>query len=208
MFSRKPLDAAADLKSLKALDAQFARNPDKFIEQAKPPSAQDFALIGKLVQLYCFADFCARRIIDAVDEAAEGEKHRKAAHLKDHDVFVHLRRVAAKLKKENHRAMANRAADIMEMHRDNRHRLAHWAVRKTRDGKTFILLSKDARRASKEHGRIVGSRSVSYGFMTKKWLQREVKKLEDHTQNLSLMAALLEQNQNQLGGHLREKGLR
>ena len=174
MLSRKTLDAAADLESLKALDAKFARDPDKFIEQAKLPSAQDFALIGKLVQLYCFADFCARRIIDAVDEAAEGEEHRKAAHLKDHDVFAHLRRVAAKLKKENHRATANRAADIMEMHRENRHRLAHWAVRKTRDGKTFILLSKDARRASKEHGRTIGSRSISYGFMTKKWLQREV----------------------------------
>lgn len=203
MFSRKPLDAAADLESLKALDAEFKHNPDKFLEQARPPSLHDFALIGKLVQLYCFADFCARRIIDAVDEAAYGEEHQRAAHLKDHDVFAHLRRVAAKLKKENHRATANRAAGIMEMHRDNRHRLAHWAVRKTRDGKTFILLSKDARRASKEHGRTVGSRLVSYGFMTKKWLQREVEKLEDHAQNLNLMAALFEQNQNQLGGHLR-----
>lgn len=203
MFSRKSLDAVADLESLKSLDAEFNRDPDGFIEQAKPPSVRDFALIGRLVQLYCFADFCARRIIDAADEAAKGEEHRRAAHLKDHDVFAHLRRVAAKFEKEDHRATANRAADIMEMHRENRHRLAHWAVRKTRNGKTFILLSKDARRASKEHGRKVGNRSVSYGFITKKWLQLEVGKLERHAQNLSLMAVLFEQNKDQLGNLLR-----
>ena len=69
------------LQRLLMLKAIFEQNPETFVEKTEDPSSTDYALIGKVVQFYCFADFNGRRIIDLLRHAAIGSDARNASRL-------------------------------------------------------------------------------------------------------------------------------
>ena len=63
-------EPTATLTRLEQLCAAFDADPDGFLEATVEPTDEDFRMIGKFIQTYCFADFCARRTIDAIRQAA------------------------------------------------------------------------------------------------------------------------------------------
>lgn len=84
------------------------------------------------------------------------------------------------------------------MHRQTRHTLAHWVVRRVDKGKAYLLLSKSAQGGKKRHGKAIGSGEVNYGIIGTATLRRELKKLNDHTRNLSYCAMQMDADKETL----------
>jgi hypothetical protein len=74
-----------------------AAPPEDFLEHTDPLREEDFALIGKYIQCYCYADFNGRRIIDTIRGAEEGAQRQNAGRLADAQVFSSLKEAAARL---------------------------------------------------------------------------------------------------------------
>lgn len=195
--SASELDAE-ELAYLQKLKARFDDDTADLGKWTTSLSSKEFAQIGKFIQTFCYADFCARRILDCISEATAGEASRTAGSLRDHDVFDKLEAAAERLTIENHRLALLAAARAFAMHRDMRHRLAHWVVRRVKREQALMLLGKDYRRASKEGIGQLDSRTGGYGLFGLRTFRRELKKLEDHAQTLSLMAPAFENFQEDL----------
>lgn len=192
LFSSRNADIdASETVLLARLEKAFDADPDAFVEASKRPTAKDFELIGTFIQVYCFAELSARQIIEMIDSAILGRRPEAASRLAGHDVFPKLAEAAGKLSsdgKGNLRETLIRAAGTVEMHRQIRHTLAHWAVRRIEGGRAFLVLSKNAQEGKKRHGKMIGAGELHYGMMGTATLRRELKKLEQHTQNLSVAA--------------------
>lgn len=174
------------------LDAAFDANPDGFIEASLEPTADDLAFIGHFIQLYCFADYCARRIIDAIREAAIGPQARNASKLMEKEVFPSLEKAARRLWDGNLKTNLLQAEGTIDMHRQHRHTFAHWAARRVPGEDVLILLSKDAREGKRRDGYERDSYQSSYGLLALPPFRAEVEKLNTHTHNLSVYAYELE----------------
>jgi len=185
-------DADAQLGRLKArIDA----DPDAFFQTTEKLRERDLALIGQLIQLYCYCDLNARRVIDALRHAALGPDKRNASRLPDADVFPHLRDAAALLPQGNSiREGLIRAADTIEIHRIHRHNFAHWAARKVANEEALILFSKNANEAVKRDGIAPDPDELKHALMPLASWSAEVEKLEAHTNYLAQVAADLEKN--------------
>ena len=109
---------------------RFDADPDGFLAATTDLCEVDFALMGKLIQLYCYADLNARRIIDSLRHAMFGPEARCASRLQDAQVFPKLREVVSELWDSNLKEGVLKAVDTVEMHRIHRHNFAHWAARR------------------------------------------------------------------------------
>jgi hypothetical protein len=174
------------------LDAALDADPDGFIEASLEPTADDLAFIGHFIQLYCFADYCARRIIDAIREAAIGPEARNASKLFEKDVFPSLEKAAHRLWDGKVKTNLLKAAGTIGMHRQHRHTFAHWAVRRVPEEDVLLLLSKDAREGKRRDGHERDSYQSSFGFVALPPMRTEVEKLNAHTHILSVYAYELE----------------
>lgn len=191
LFAPSNIDAF-EAALLARLEAEFNAAPDAFIASAQRLSPSDFQLIGTFIQVYSFAELSARQIIEMIDTVTSGQTAGRASRLANHDVFPHLEAAAKRLGqtgKGNLKETLLRAAGIIGMHRQMRHTLAHWAVRRVSGDDAFIFLSKNAQEGKKRTGNMIGASEISYGFAGKRTLRRELRKLEEHTQNLSVAAA-------------------
>jgi hypothetical protein len=177
---------------LRRIDARFSADPDGFIENTEELTLEEYAFVGQLIQLYYFADFCARRIIDAVREAAFGPEKRNASKLMEKEVFPALEKATKLLWDGNVKANILKAAETIGMHRHARHNFAHWACRRVPGEDVWIMLSKDAREGKRRDGRDRDSYQTSYGFVELSSLRTEMEKLNAHTHNLSVYAYQLE----------------
>lgn len=206
MFSSGKADVdARDAVLLARLEKSFDADPDAFVEASKRLTATDFELIGTFIQVYCFAELSARQIIEMINCATVGQPTEAASRLAGHDVFPKLAEAAGKLSnngKGNLRETLIRAAGTVAMHRQVRHTLAHWAVRRIETGEAFLILSKNAQEGKKRHGKMIGAGEIHYGIMGTATLRRELKKLEQHTQNLSVAAMHMNKDTQGLAGML------
>jgi hypothetical protein len=183
----------SDVKALLSrIDDQFEIDPDAFIEATDELTTEDYAFIGQMIQLYCFADFCARRVIDAIREAAFGPHKRNASRLMEKEVFPALEKAAKLLWDGNVKTNLLKAAGTIGMHRHMRHNFAHWAARRIPGEDVWIILSKDAREGKRRDGRERDSYQSSYGLVHLQSLRDEMEKLNAHTHNLSVYAYQLE----------------
>lgn len=189
VFGRDNLDATASAL-LARLQTEFDYDPDSFIEASQSPKPKDFQLIGTFIQVYCFAEFSARQIIEMIDSATP-HMRADASRYAPHDVFPKLENAANRLSdsgKGNLKETVLRAAKTIGMHRQMRHALAHWAVRRLENGAAYLILSKDGQEGKKRSGQTIGVDHAHYGIIITGTLRRELDKLEQHTHNLSLVA--------------------
>ncbi|GGB87888.1 hypothetical protein GCM10011494_02790 [Novosphingobium endophyticum] len=200
----KPTAAFARLQQL---HAAFDADPDGFLEATIEPTDDDYRMIGKLIQTYCFADFCARRTIDAIREAAFDATKRNGSMLQDAQVFPKLREAAGLLWAGEVKDQLERASDIMEMHRVQRHAFAHWAVRRFPDEDAMIILSKNAREGERRHGHNADAYESSYGFFAPSQLIEEMRKIDKHVHALSAHAHYLETNVDELRREFDSRGM-
>lgn len=85
---------AAEEAALKVVRDQIEAGQAVYLDQSDMPTDEDFALIGKIIQAYCYADINARRIINAIRHAAIGPDARNAGGLPDSEIYKKLREAA------------------------------------------------------------------------------------------------------------------
>jgi hypothetical protein len=153
---------------------------------------EDFTFVGKLIQTYCYADLNARRIIDGISGAAG--KVQNGSILNDTDVLLHLRKVAETLPPSNVREGILRAVELVEMHREQRHNFAHWAVRRIKDHDVFVIFTKNAHEAKKRDGVELPQGEFKFGLAPVRLLKEELEKLVGHSKYLAESAIYVEKN--------------
>lgn len=174
------------------IKARFDADPDAFLSTTANLRESDFSLMGKVIQLYCYADLNARRIIDSLRHAAIGPDARYASRLQDAQVFPKLREIAAELWESNLKEGILKAADTVEMHRTHRHNFAHWAARRVGSEEALVLFTKNAREAERRDGEPQEPDQLKYAVVPLDGFAEEVLKLEGHTQYLAESASHVE----------------
>lgn len=183
---------------LAAIKAAFEGDPQAFVNQTENPNSADVFMIGTVIQLYCYADFNGRRIVDVFRHVALGEP-RAASRLQDAQVFPML----IKLVKEHlsvgdlkHGLLV--AGEIVEMHRAHRHHFAHWMVRRVKGENALVMFSMNSKEAERRGGVELDPNEAKYGILPLDGFDTEVQKLKEHTNYLARTAAWLEREVSNL----------
>lgn len=187
-----PAEYDASLRELAAIEAKIRADERAFLLAAEPLGERDLAIIGRVIQNYCYADLSARRIIDTIRHAALGPEHMNAGKLQDTQVFPKLREAIKDLPEEYRGEGIARAADIIELHRANRHLFAHWAARRVPGHHAFVLYTKNEREALSGTTEKLGHGVAKYALVALVPLLHELKKLEEHGSWLAAQSARLE----------------
>lgn len=186
-----------DQARLVRLQAKIDANPEAFLSTTDNLRTQDLALIGKLIQLYCYSDLNARRVIDAVRHATLPSAKRNASGVPEADVFPELRKAAGLLPDGNlMREGLIHAAATIEMHRVHRHNFAHWAARKVAKEEVLILFSKNAPEVARRKETPPGPDELKYALVPIEPWSVELDKLAAHTNYLARVAPDLEKNRD------------
>ena len=204
---RRPLDSASVVAKLKEVEAAFHADPGSFIEATEELKKDDFRLIGEIIQIYCIADYCGRRVIDSIREAALGPQARNAGGLQDAQVLSKLKEAGQMLWYMSMKDAIIRAADILMMHSEIRHNFAHWAARKVRKQNVIVILSKNHIEGKRRHGLAGDPSNSNYGFLYVPALDEEVRKMREHIGNLSLAAYELENRIDEMRETFNERGM-
>jgi len=168
-------------------------SPDDFMAKTVPLSHDDYALVGRLLQAYCWADFNGRRVLDllwAINETGTGEG---ASRLRDAQVIEHLGIEAKNLKvlPEVSESLV-RVFEMLDMHKDRRHEVAHWAARKLDRLNSLLVLLKNKRENSRRGIDLEGKDEFTgFGVMPIPELKVECEKLFAQTDYLSKAVKLL-----------------
>jgi hypothetical protein len=182
------------LAQLAEIKARFDADPDGFLATTDDLRESDFALMGRLIQLYCYSDLNARRIIDALRHALIGPEARYASRLQDAQVFPKLREIVAELWESNLKEGILKAADTVEMHRIHRHNFAHWAARRVGNEDALVLFTKNAREAERRDGEAQEPDELKYGIFPLATFGRELEKLDGHAKYLAEAAVHVERH--------------
>jgi hypothetical protein len=179
---------------------RFEDDPEGFLRSTRGLREADFAFMGKVIQLYSYADLNARRLIDALRHAATGPDARNASRLTDAQVLPKLRDIAEELWDSNLKVGLLKAVHTLEMHRIHRHNFAHWAARRVGAEDALVLFTKNAREAERRDGEAQQPDQLKYGILALASFPEEIRKLEGHGEYLAQAAAHVEQHLN----HFRE----
>lgn len=191
------MNNGAEQDRIEKIRAQFEGDPALFLSKTLDLHDSDFSLIGRVIQLYCYADLNARRIVDSLRHAAFGPDARYGSQLQDAQVFPKLREIAGELWHCNLKDGLLKAADTVELHRVHRHNFAHWAARRVREEEALVLFTKNAREAQRRDGQPQTPEEVKYAIVWLGHFPDEVSKLQAHTQYLAESAAHVELNLEQ-----------
>ncbi|WLH37625.1 hypothetical protein PSH79_10105 [Pseudomonas sp. FP2196] len=121
----------------------------KELERSEPLHPHDLQLIGELIQIYNYVEFNLRRCIELFTHAGMIVKTDKTPPL------VHLSSVAMKgiSQTEDGEIWAEHFAEI-ELHRDVRNQLAHWAARHISGESALLILSMNSAESKKRTAKI------------------------------------------------------
>jgi hypothetical protein len=175
------------------LDSGKAKEAREGGKKTVPCEKEEFALIGAFIQAYCAVDFNARRIIAAVQQLSKQTPPINFNELNDTDVYLHLKKASENAHVESHvKDGIAKAASTLEMHRDFRHRFAHWVVRKVCDHEALFLLT-GKKPDPKKHGGIdIAKGTNAYLIVPRAALIEETKKIFGHADYLAHVAVHLE----------------
>lgn len=187
-----PTDPALLEVALQAVRREIDEDPDGYLNRTEALEPNDFALMGRLVQDYCYADLNARRVIDAIKHAALGPEHRNAGVLQDKQVFEEFQKVVEKLPSGQMKDGLAKAGKTIEMHLQLRHFFAHWAARRVKGLDALVLFTKNSKEGSKKSGLERSAEHLIYVIVPLGALRTEMRKLEGHGLYLADRAADLE----------------
>jgi len=185
----------AELARLEEIALSMRSDGSWLQQETELPSESDFALIGKFIQVYCVADFNARRVINGLRAICLGEEEDFSSRLNDKDVLTHLKiSAAAWTGSSNVSDGVVRAAEILEMHRELRHNFAHWIVRRLRNADALLILTKNAGEARKRSGTHHARDEATWGLFIPASVKVEMGKMQLHSDFLSKLAVHLEED--------------
>lgn len=200
-MSRKPNDVlGADprMELIASIKAAFEGDPQSFINKTADPKTTDITMIGTVVQLYCYADFNGRRIVDVLRHAALGEP-RSASRLQDAQVFPMLTKLVINhLPESDLKSGLLNASETIEMHQIHRHNFAHWMVRRVKGENALVMFSTNSKEAERRDGAPLDPKEAKFGILALDGFDAEVEKLKEHTNYLARTAAMLEREVDKL----------
>ncbi len=158
---------------------------DFFHYSTEDLTKDDFYLIGRVVQQYCFVDLNARRLIDLLRHAALGPESRNGAGLQDGQVLPQLIAAASKLPTSNLQEGIIRAARSMENYRDHRHHFAHWAARRIVGHNLWIMLNSNSKEIKRRIGIEGNVGELTYGIIHVEYIIEDEKIIEGHSNYLA-----------------------
>ena len=186
------------LADLREFTARLTEDAE-WLKKTEIPTETDFTFIGKFIQIYCAADLNARATVNALRAINIGEIHDFAGTLSDADVLLHLKLGAAAW--TGHSSVPEgivKAANTLEMHRLHRHSFAHWVVRRIPGEDAFVILTKNAREATRRDGDAQDRNEAKFGVMALPGMRMEMKKLAGHSDYLGHLSEYLEREREQL----------
>lgn len=171
------LDVAASLQEMKRI---LVKIDGKELENSEPLHAHDLQLIGELIQIYNYIEFNLRRCIELFTHAGMIAKTDKILPI------ARLSSVAMEgiSKAEDGYAWAARLAEI-ELHRDARNQLAHWAARHISGESALLILSMNPAESKKRIKKPADHGHSTYGVMLVKDLQWLVRHIARHEKMLA-----------------------
>lgn len=136
------------------------------LEKSEPLHPRDLQLIGELIQIYNYIEFNLRRCIDLFTHAGMIPRTEKVIPI------ARLSAVALEgiSKAEDSDAWAAHLAEI-ELHRDARNQLAHWAARHISGERALLILSMNPAESKKRINQTVDHTHSTYGVMLVEDLQ-------------------------------------
>jgi hypothetical protein len=177
---------------LVAIKAAFDGDPQAFINQTDNLNRDDVLMIGTVVQIYCYADFNGRRLVDVLRHAALGES-RSASRLQDAQVFPALEKlVRDHLGDGDLKDGLLNASAMVELHRVHRHNFAHWMARRAKGADAIVMFSMNSKEAERRDGAALDPHEAKYGILPLEGFAAEVEKLKGHANYLARTAAKLE----------------
>lgn len=200
---RRPRDA--ELARMERLRDAFEADTDVFLNLTIKLRRADLHLIGKVVQLYSYADFNARRIVSALEHASTGDP-RAVSGLQDWEVLRDLKALARQhLPDGNLRDGILKAHGTLLMHRDHRHDFAHWATRRVKGADALVMFTMNAKSAEKRAGTPLGAQQSRFGILPLAGFRAEVRKLEGHANFLAAAAAHIDMHLVELRERIAER---
>lgn len=183
---------------LAAIKTAFEGDPEAFVRQTDNLNENDVLMIGTVIQLYCYADFNGRRIVDVLRHAATGEP-RTASRLQDAQVFPMLDRLVQEhLWEGDLKEGLLKASATVEMHRVHRHSFAHWIARRVKGANAIAVFSMNSKEAERRDGVALDPKEAKFGILPVDGFDKEVEKLKGHTNYLARKAAELERQTDAL----------
>lgn len=168
----------------------------------------DYFKIGLFIQSYCFADLEARRLINLLEQVQSGKPSSYALKLNDKDTIEHLRRHAKEC--VWHTEISEglvKAADILGMHREIRHKFAHWAGRRIagHDAYIFFTANLAGQKVPDDAPRLEQAEdaNMQYVLMSVSLLEQELEKLRGHVEYLARIGHQLELKVGEIAGQFK-----
>ncbi|RUW62772.1 hypothetical protein [Mesorhizobium sp. M7A.F.Ca.US.008.03.1.1] len=204
--SKRPVSLEGRNRQLEAIRKQINSEKEDWLSKLTvPPLDGDYLLVGKFIQIYAVTDFSARRVVGAMQEIALGPDKCNASTLSDKDVLEHLKRMTTEWAwGEKIKDPVLRAHRTLTMHRIHRHRFAHWVVRRFVRDDVLIVLTMNTSEAKKRNQEPHQPGHAIFGLFHTDDILPEMVKLQRHSDNLSEVAVLLENNTKRLRGISRQ----
>lgn len=145
------MNRAESLEYIKSIEAFLGQDP---LTKTEPLNAGDAALIGHLIQAFNFIEYNLRRAIEVFSHAGLIPRPRK--NPRPPELVKLVKAGVAKLNQDAEAAdIICKTLDDIEMHRDIRNHLAHWAAKRIKGHDALYLLSLDAMDATRRVGSAV-----------------------------------------------------
>jgi hypothetical protein len=198
-------DIESTIIMLKRLQSELEADHGNFLLRTEVLSDKDFAIIGKMIQIYSSSDFNARRTINAIRKASLGAQYQTAGMLQDKQLYESLKETARSLPCGNTREGLIKAAETIAMHHQRRHDFAHWIFRKVPDEPVYYFCSNDERKLADRSGVAIRPGETRYGLMPIPEILTEMRKLAGHCEYLAHSAVRLETGHDELKAYYAEK---
>lgn len=153
MLTRELRSPAKAQKEIESIQAELNEKGDKALLDLQPLTINDCAVVGLIIQTFAYADLNARRAIEIIDFLEGKPIPATNETLRDNRVLPALRERSATLPiSHDERAELLTAITMIEQFIRIRHLLAHWAARRHPTKDALIVMTTNAREASRRAG--------------------------------------------------------
>lgn len=139
---------AESLKYIQTIDAELGGNA---LAKLEPLTGADAALIGQLIQSFNFLEYNLRRSIEIFNHAGLTKYGKKNPHSSELAQIVKAGVTAMGIDDATAGVICQTLDDI-ELHRDTRNHLAHWAAKRIKGHDALYLMSMDQKDAIRRTG--------------------------------------------------------
>ena len=162
---------------------------EEVLDSLLPLTGRDLLTVGILIQLFCYADFNARRILEIIDKV-EGRSPTAGQALRDGQVMSTLAERLPRLNlPEEEIEQARVVLRMIDDFMIHRHNLAHWAARRVPHADALLLMTKNTREARRRTGTGLSRYEMQYAVVPIPELRANIPILQNNADWLAVRAS-------------------